>query len=70
MIGLARARVKETQSRYVLRAHDWFRVNFSKHQSKFNKTQMSHALDVGYELQASLLEGKESQCFIVGTVAL
>ena len=55
MIGLARAGVKETQSRYVLMAHDWCHVNFSKHQSKFDKTQMSHDLDVGYELQASLL---------------
>ena len=55
MLGLARARVKETQSRYVLMAHDWCRINFSKLQSKFDKTQMSHALEVGYELQASLL---------------
>ena len=55
ILGLARAGVKETQSRYVLMAHDWCRINFSKHHSKFDKTQMSHALDVGYELQASLL---------------
>ncbi|MFA0358908.1 hypothetical protein AB4525_18540 [Vibrio breoganii] len=33
----------------------WFSINFSKYQRKFDKTQMSHALDVGYELQASLL---------------
>ncbi len=54
-IGLARAGVKETQSRYVLMAHDWCHINFSKHKSKLDKTQMSHDLDVGYELQASLL---------------
>jgi hypothetical protein len=55
MLGLARSGVKESQGGYVLMAHDWCRINFVKHQSKLDKTEMSHALDVGYELQASLL---------------
>lgn len=55
MLGLARSGVKESQGGYVLMAHDWCRINFAKHQSKLDKTEMSHALDVGYELQASLL---------------
>ena len=55
MIWQARAGAKETQSRYVLMAHDWCHVNFSKHQSKFDNTQMSYDLGVGYALQASLL---------------
>ncbi|CAG22062.1 IS4-like element ISPpr4 family transposase [Photobacterium profundum] len=55
MLGLARSGVKESQSRYVLMAHDWCHINFAKHHSKLDKTKMSHALDVGYELQASLL---------------
>lgn len=55
MLGLARSGVKESQGSYVLMAHDWCRINFAKHQSKLDRTEMSHELDVGYELQASLL---------------
>lgn len=55
MLGLARSGVKESQGGYVLMAHDWCRINFANHHSKLDKTEMSHALDVGYELQASLL---------------
>ena len=55
MLGLVKAEVKETQSRYVLMAHGRCLIYFSIHTSKFGKTQMPHDLDVGYELQASRL---------------
>ena len=55
LFALAREAATTSNSPFLLVAHDWCRCNFRKHNSKLDKTQMSHALDVGYELQASLL---------------
>ena len=40
---------------YVLCVHDWSRVNFGGHVRKKDRLQMTHATDIGYELQSSLL---------------
>ena len=61
MLGLVKAEVKETQSRYVLMAHGRCLIYFSIHTSKFGKTQMPHDLDVGYELQASRLVDADTE---------
>lgn len=40
---------------YVLAVHDWSNLNYAKHSSKKDKVQMSHAKDIGYELQSTVL---------------
>ena len=55
LFALAREAATISSSPFLLVAHDWCRCNYRKHNSKLDKTQMSHAQDVGYELQASLL---------------
>lgn len=40
--------------------HDWSRLNFNSHGSKTDRLQMTHATDVGYELQSSLLLSADS----------
>ena len=44
---------------YTLVAHDWSRLNYHRHTSKSDRHQMTHATDVGYELQSSLLIGDQ-----------
>lgn len=41
--------------RQVLCVHDWSRINYHTHTGKRDRVQMTHATDVGYELQSSLL---------------
>ena len=41
--------------RYALCVHDWSRINYHTHTGKRDRVQMTHATDVGYELQSSLL---------------
>ena len=45
---------------YGLVAHDWCRNHYGGHDSKLDKTQMSHQRDIGYELFASLLLDSET----------
>lgn len=40
---------------YALCIHDWSRINYGSHTSKKDRLQMTHASDIGYELQSSLL---------------
>lgn len=40
---------------YGLVAHDWSRLGFKSHSRKRDRLQMTHAGDVGYELQSALL---------------
>lgn len=40
---------------YALCVHDWSRINYHTHTGKRDRVQMTHATDVGYELQSSLL---------------
>ena len=55
LMALAREAATASRSRYLLVAHDWCSCNFAHHRSKLDKAQLSHARDIGYELQASLL---------------
>ncbi|RJY00834.1 hypothetical protein D5R81_20070 [Parashewanella spongiae] len=55
LLQSARQELASSHSSYGLVAHDWCRNNYLKHDSKLDKTQMSHEKDVGYELFASLL---------------
>ena len=41
-------------NQYVLCAHDWSRISY-KHANKFDTYAITHATDVGYDLQSSLL---------------
>jgi hypothetical protein len=58
VLAAARSSVQETCEDYVLVAHDWSRLNYHRHDSKRDRLQMTHASDVGYELQSSLLIGE------------
>lgn len=45
----------QTEGDYVLSMNDWSRINYGGHSSKKDRLQMTHARDIGYELQSSLL---------------
>jgi hypothetical protein len=55
VLAAARVSVREACEEYALVAHDWSRLNYGRHDSKRDRVQMTHARDVGYELQSSLL---------------
>jgi hypothetical protein len=57
LLAQARAAVSECCDEYALVAHDWSRLNFNKHESKTDRVTMTHATDIGYELQSSVLIG-------------
>jgi hypothetical protein len=40
---------------YALCVHDWSRIHYGSHAGKKDRLQMTHATDIGYELQSSLL---------------
>ena len=40
---------------FVLCVHDWSRIQYGRHTGKKDRLQMTHAKDIGYELQSSLL---------------
>lgn len=39
---------------FLLMMHDWSRLNYYKHTGKEDRIQLSHHLDVGYDMQSSL----------------
>ena len=49
------AAAAQTEGDYVLSMNDWSRINYGSHSSKKDRLQMTHAGDIGYELQSSLL---------------
>jgi len=55
LLKAARETVAEQACEWVLCIHDWSRLNYGGHESKSDRLQMTHARDVGYELQSSLL---------------
>lgn len=55
IIALARQGIKASQHPYALVVHDWSRLAFYSHNNKAHRRKMTHAKDVGYELQSSLL---------------
>lgn len=57
VLAHARAAVIECCDDYALVAHDWSRLNFNPHHGKADRVTMTHATDIGYELQSSVLIG-------------
>lgn len=55
LLAMARQGLSESCDGYALAVHDWSRLNFRTHDSKLDRVQMTHALDVGYELQSTVL---------------
>jgi hypothetical protein len=53
--ALGRRAVVESRSSYVLLVHDWSKMDYDGHTSKTDLTQLSNALDRGYEMTAALL---------------
>ena len=52
---LGRQASAESSSSYALLVHDWSKLDYSGHKTKTDQTQLSNALDVGYELTTALL---------------
>lgn len=59
LLQAARESLAQVQGEWVLCVHDWSRLNYLSHQSKSDRLRMTHAADVGYELQSSLLVSAE-----------
>jgi hypothetical protein len=57
VLAHARTAVSECCDEYALVAHDWSRLNFNQHHGKADRVTMTHATDLGYELQSSVLIG-------------
>lgn len=55
LLAAAREAVAEESGDWVLCVHDWSRLNYRRHEAKQDRVRMTHELDVGYELQSSLL---------------
>jgi Transposase DDE domain len=49
------ASTAQSEGDYALCMHDWSRIQYGSHTSKKDRLQMTHAKDIGYELQSSLL---------------
>ncbi len=48
-------RCQQSESEYVLLAHDWCKLDFKSHSSKRDVHQITHEHDIGYEMSTSLL---------------
>lgn len=55
LVAGCRAVLADCEGDYALCVHDWSRIHYGGHTSKKDRLQMSHATDIGYELQSSLL---------------
>lgn len=55
LTSVAHDEVKNSCDYWALCVHDWSRINYNQHTGKKDQYQMTHATDVGYELQSSLL---------------
>jgi hypothetical protein len=45
----------QSESPFVLLAHDWCKVNYASHASRKDLLQLTHETDIGYDLTAGLL---------------
>ena len=45
----------QSESDFVLLAHDWCKLNYKSHTSKKDLLQLTHDTDIGYDLTAALL---------------
>jgi hypothetical protein len=57
LVEAAREGIRESCHDFALVAHDWSRLNYNNHTAKRDRLKMTHATDVGYELQTSLVIG-------------
>ena len=55
LLAVAHDEVRSHCEEWALCVHDWSRLNYNRHRGKQDRYQMTHATDVGYELQSSLL---------------
>lgn len=55
LVAACHEAVEQCEGDYALCIHDWSRINYGGHTSKKDRLQMTHATDIGYELQSSLL---------------
>jgi len=55
LVAGSQAVTAQSESDYALCVHDWSRIQYGSHSSKKDRLQMTHATDIGYELQSSLL---------------
>lgn len=55
LVAGSQAVTAQSESDYTLCVHDWSRIQYGSHSSKKDRLQMTHATDIGYELQSSLL---------------
>lgn len=59
LLKAAHQAVAEEAGEWLLCVHDWSRLNYLHHETKSDRLQMTHRLDLGYELQSSLLVSAE-----------
>lgn len=45
----------QSESDYVLLAHDWCKINYKNHHSKTDLRQITHKTDIGYDMTSALL---------------
>lgn len=55
LMDMAHSAIQSHCGQYILAAHDWSHINYGGHSSKEDRLQMSHKMDIGYELQSTLL---------------
>jgi hypothetical protein len=55
LLAACHAVLAQCEGDYALCIHDWSRIAYGGHTSKKDRLQMTHATDIGYELQSSLL---------------
>jgi hypothetical protein len=55
LIAAARDGVAQDNRHYALVVHDWSQLHFNDHTSKRDRTALSHANDLGYELLTALV---------------
>jgi hypothetical protein len=55
LVAGCHAALQACEGDYALCVHDWSRIHYGGHTSKKDRLQMTHATDIGYELQSSLL---------------
>jgi len=55
LVAACHEAVEQCEGDYALCIHDWSRIHYGGHASKKDRLQMTHAGDIGYELQSSLL---------------
>jgi hypothetical protein len=53
--NVGREGCRQSESPFVLLAHDWCKLNYASHASKKDLLQLTHETDIGYDLTSALL---------------